>query len=986
MKKNTKPQIVISNSQKVITEKAANSRVLQFPIVGIGASAGGLEALELFFKHMPPASGMAFVVIQHLDPNYKGMMPELLQSFTPMQVFTATDRLRVNPNSIYVIPPNKSLTIRNRSLYLSEPIEIRGLRLPVDCFFSSLADDQKEKSIGVILSGMGSDGSWGVKAIKEKAGLVLIQDPASAKFDSMPNSAIEAALVDVVASADKLPAKLMALINHTVQEIRALDMEQDTSSLDKIIILLRNQTGNDFSQYKKNTIYRRIERRMSVHQLDKIGLYANFLQENPSEVDILYKELLIGVTNFFRDTVVWDALRDVFIPSIINNQPNGQVVRAWVPGCSTGEEAYSLAIVFKEAMEKVKSFKNITLQIFATDLDSVAIEKARKGIFPATIKADVSSQRLERYFIKDNDSSYRVNALIREMVIFACQNAIKDPPFTRLDIITCRNMLIYLNAELQKKLLSLFHYSLKSGGLLLLGIAETDGAQSEMFSTIDSKLRVYQRTGIPNLEGFIDFPDSSVHIKPAIFRNNTKAEMSENIQALTHELLLQQFTPASILVTEMGDIMYITGSTGKYLEPAAGKANMNLFAMARDGLRNELPGAFRKALQSHEKIVLPNLKVETFDKIQVVNVTIQQIEKPLVLKGRILVIFQDVLPNPVKGSLVKKKPKSLTSSDQADLELELQRLKEDLLHTHEDMQTSQEELKSTNEELQSTNEELQSSNEELTTSKEETQSLNEELYTVNAELQSKVADYERVNNDMNNLLNSIEIPTLFLDNELNIRQFTIPATRIFKIRPSDIGRPFTDQVTDLDYPEMYTDAKKVLSSLIFLEHAVPTSDGRWYSIRMMPYRTVHDNIDGLVITFIEITKSKKLEFELLESQRMLRELIQSVSGVVIGLSAEGLVVEFNPHAEKLFGRKRKDVLDKNYIDLFIVESSQEMVKEDMKKLLEGNSPNRYVNHVKSVNGEQLVIEWVTHKLYDDHGAVTGLINIGANIEKLKTGE
>lgn len=986
MKKTTRPQVISSNSRKVLSDTTAHSKAAQFPIVGIGASAGGLEALEQFFKHMPADCGMAFVVVQHLDPNHKGMMPELLQRYTPMQVFTATHRLKVKPNSIYVIPPNKSLSILKKTLHLFALVETRGLRLPVDFFLGSLAEDQKGQSIGIILSGMGSDGSQGVKAIKDKAGMVLVQDPASAKFDSMPNSAIEAVLVDVVAPADELPAKLIALVNHPKQPVNLPDLEKDTSSLEKIIILLRAQTGNDFSQYKKNTVYRRIERRMNVHQIDKIALYAHFLQENPSEVEILFQELLIGVTNFFRDTAVWDAMRDVFIPSVINNLPGGQVVRAWVPGCSTGEEAYSLAIVFKEAMEKVKSFKNVSLQIFATDLDSVAIDKARKGIYPANIITDVSPQRIDRYFIKDSDLSYRINAQIREMVIFACQNTIKDPPFTKLNIITCRNMLIYLNADLQKKLLALFHYSLKPGGLLLLGIAETNGAQSDIFSTLDSKLRVYQRTGLPKLDEFVDFPSSSIRIKPVIIENKTKAEMSENIQALTDQLLLQQFSPASVLVTDKGDIMYITGSTGKYLEPAAGKANMNLFAMARDGLRNELPGAFRKALQCHDKIVLPNLRVETFEKIQLVNVTIQQIEKPLVLKGRLLVIFQDVLPSPEKGTLAKRKPKSSTSNDQIELELELQRLKDDLLHTHEDMQTSQEELKSTNEELQSTNEELQSSNEELTTSKEEMQSLNEELHTVNAELQSKVVDYERVNNDMINLLNSIEIPTLFLDNELKIRQFTTPSTKIFKIRPSDIGRPFTDQVTDLDYPEMYSDARKVLRTLSFLEQAVSTRDGRWYNIRMMPYRTIDNKIDGLVITFIDITISKKLEFVLLESQRMLRELIQSVSGVVIGLSADGVVMEFNLHAEKLFGRKRKDVLGKNYVDLFIIESFREKVKEEMRKLLEGSSPNRYINHVKSVKGDQLIIEWVTHKLYDDHGAVTGLIIVGAHIKKVLTGE
>lgn len=981
MKQETSLQPVISeltDSSDYISKHSGNN---QFPIVGIGASAGGLEAMEQFFTNMPADSGMAFVVIQHLDPTHRGFLGELLQRFTKMQVFTVTDRLKVKPNCVYVIPTNKSMSILNGSLHLFEPIEARGLRLPIDFFFHSLANDRQGQSIGIILSGVGSDGSLGLSAIKEQAGIVLVQEPATAKFDSMPRAAIEAVMVDFVAPANELPEKLISIVKPSslIASKTPQSLEKDTSSLEKIIILLRAQSGHDFSLYKKTTLYRRIERRMGIHQLLKIASYVRYLQENPAEVDILFRELLIGVTNFFRDPAVWELLREKIIPPLFTKLPHGHVLRAWIPACSTGEEAYTLAIVFKEALEKLNMTKNFSLQIFATDLDSTAIDKARKGIYPANIVTDVSLTRLNRFFIKTGDH-YRLNAEIREMVIFAQQNVIKDPPFTKLDFLSCRNLMIYMDAELQKKLLALFHYSLNPAGLLILGSAETNGLQAGLFTTLDAKLRIYQRRGAVKAEELIGFPSSFSQSKLGLTEMQPKAKVTDNVQTLTDKLLLQKFLPASVLMTETGDIIYITGSTGKYLEPAAGKANMNVFAMAREGLRHELPGAFRKAMQNYEKVVLNNVRVSNNDGTLLTNVTIQQIEKPLPLKGKILVFFADVPNTNLKTS---KQKEALTSGNalNAELEFDLQRLNEELQSTREEMQTSQEELKSTNEELQSTNEELQSTNEELTTSKEEMQSLNEELQTVNAELQSKVDDFSRVNNDMSNLLNSIEIATLFLSKELKIRQFTIPATKIFKLRESDIGRLFTDQVTDLVYPEMYNDTQEVLRTLVFKEKAIATLDGRWFNIRMMPYRTTEDKIDGLVITFIDITKSKRLENALLENEMTLRSFIQAVPGVIVGLSHEGNVIEFNTEAEKLFGRKRKEVIGKSYVDLFIAESSRRKVEAELNNLLIGVLPNRYENRVKTIDGDELKIEWSAHKFLDAEGMLIGIIAVGEKITK-----
>ncbi len=862
----------ISHGKKSSTK--LNSNI--FPIVGIGASAGGLEALEQFFENMPSNNGMAFVVIQHLDPKYPGILPELLQRITPMKVQQVTDLLKVKPDCVYVIPPNKSLSILNGALHLFAPVETHGLRLPIDTFLRSLADDRHEKSVAIILSGMGSDGFLGVKAIKEKNGTVLVQEPSTAKFNGMPNSVIEAVFPDIIAPANELAIKLVDYMKFvpSIKISRELN-NKHKSNIDKIIILLRQQTGHDFSLYKKTTLFRRIERRKGIHQLDKIQNYVRFLQENPKETEILFKELLIGVTSFFRDTIVWQTLRNDILPALINQMPDGKVMRAWVAACSTGEEAYSLAIVFKEALEKVKKYKNISLQIFATDLDQDSIDKARKGVFHPNIIADVSSERLNRFFIKEAHG-YRVNNAIREMIVFAPHDIIKDPPFTKLNILTCRNMLIYMEPELQNKLISMFNYSLLPNGILTIGTAESLGTKKLGFIEIDNKLKIYKRTANIDSPALIDFP--STFNRQKIKSNQKKAPMKivDNIQNIADQILLQRFSPASVLVNDKGDIIYITGRTGKYLEPVAGKANWNIFAMAREGLREELPGAFRKAMQNFDPVIVHNIKVEDNGEIQFIDLKIQRIEAPDAIKGMIMLVFTDISAPAKLQATISKSGKRGSTLAMKELENELQRNHEELQITREEMQTSQEELKSTNEELQSTNEELQSTNEELQSANEELQStneelitskdemkrLNEELHTVNLELQSKVSDFTLASSDMKNLLNSTEIGILFLDKNLNIRRFTNPITKIFKIRCTDIGRPFTELVSVLKYPHIDNHALQVLKTLIPIETSIATDNGNWFTIRILPYRTVDDRIDGLVITFNDITVAKKLEIEL----------------------------------------------------------------------------------------------------------------------------
>jgi two-component system CheB/CheR fusion protein len=849
-----------------------------FPIVGIGASAGGLEALEQLLRHVPENSGIAFVIVQHLDPTHKGIMAELLQRTTAMEVVQVRDRMRVKPNCVYVIPPNKDMSILRGVLHLFVPMAARGLRLPIDFFLRSLADDLQERSIGVILSGMGSDGTMGLRAIKEKAGLALVQEPASAKFDSMPRSAIDAGLADMVAPVEEMPGKIIGYLRHALVITKGIEqslIEKEQSALDKIHILLRNKTGQDFSLYKKNTIYRRVERRMGIHQIDRIASYVRYLQENPQEVELLFKELLIGVTDFFRDPLAWEQMQREALPKLLASRPGG-VLRAWSAGCSTGEEAYSLAIAFKEAVEQAKSADKFTLQIFATDLDRDAIERARRGIYLANIAADVAPERLRRFFVKE-ESGYRVCKEIREMVTFATQNLIMDPPFTKLDILICRNLLIYLTPELQKKLLPLFHYSLNPGGILFLGSSEAVSPFTELFAPLDIKSRIFLQRESVLPAAPVEFPPSFVSAQPGTHNELSAVKPAANLQSLADHLLLQHFSPPAVLVNDKGDILYISGRTGKYLEPAAGKVNWNLFAMAREGLRFDLGSAFQRALRQKEAVTVKGLKIRQGETVgaQTVDIKVQAIDEPEALRGMVMVVFTDVPTPPGGKASVKSKAAHPVDARCFELEQELQQCREELATSREEMQTSQETLKTTNEELQSANEELQSTNEELTTSREELQSLNEELHTVNAEQQAKMDELYRVSDDMRNLLNATEIVTVFLDKELRVRRYTTGAEKIFRLIPADVGRPLSDIVNNLIYPEMTGDMQEVLRTLAFSEKQISTTEGRWFSVRIMPYRTMEDVIGGVVITFSNITAAKALEAELREEIARLKGPVEA---------------------------------------------------------------------------------------------------------------
>ena len=830
--------------------------------VGLGASAGGLSVLEQFLAHVPPSSGLAYIVVQHLDPTQKAMLVELLQRSTPMPVLEATDTMRLEPDTVYVIPPNKELTVAGGLLHLAEPAQPRGMRLPIDLFFSSLARDQGEQSIGVVLSGMGSDGTLGLQAIKSQGGLTLAQLPESAQFDSMPKSAIDAGCVDIVGLAAELPEHIVRIVEekNDLPLLQEDDAADNGKSLGSILRLLKARSKHDLSDYKPSTLRRRIQRRLGVHGLATHEAYEQFVRENPQELDLLFKEMLIGVTSFFRDPSVWQELKDDVMPTLLARSPPGTRLRAWVVGCSTGEEAYSLAMIFSEAVAALAEGDSRSLQIFASDLSADAINAARRGFYPKTIAGDVDPTRLQRFFTPHGEG-FLVNSEIREMVLFAQHDVILDPPFTKLDLLTCRNVMIYFNAALQRRLMPLFSYSLRPGGVLMLGGSETIGNSQSLFTPMSQKSRLYWRSENPVNAGSMYFPTSprrATNRHPQEFKVSPSTALSANLQTHAEQALLQEFSPAAVLVNDQGDVVYINGSVGKYLEPASGKANWNIHVMARPTIRTQIAAALRQALQDKGRVELRGLRLTDEPTPTSLDVTVKLMQEPHSLAGLVMIVFHEVTAPPP----ARRRRKAPAGEADPQMVEELQRCKDEIHALRQEMGASAEELQAANEELQSTNEELQSANEELTTSKEESQSMNEELQTLNQELQTKLDDLALAQSDMQNLLNSTDIATLFLDSELNVRRYTEQIDRIIHLREGDIGRPLTDLASTLNYPTLNDDARQPLKTLTLTEKEITTTDGLWFLVRIKPYRTLTNMIQGVVITLIDITAAKKLEARL----------------------------------------------------------------------------------------------------------------------------
>ncbi|MDZ4350851.1 MAG: chemotaxis protein CheB [Xanthomonadaceae bacterium] len=827
-------------------------------IVGIGASAGGLMPLEEFMAHVPADSGLAYVVVQHLAPAENTLLSELLQRVTSLTVHEARQGEWIKPNCVYVIPPNTEIRVVADRLQLAEPTEPRGLRLPIDVLFSSLATARGANAIAVVLSGMGSDGTVGLQAVRAVGGLTAVQTPESAQFDSMPKSAIAAGCADIVDLAEALPARILDYLGQ-IRNRALIDSDPNLTTsrqdaLRSIIGLLQQRTGHDFSLYRSSSLHRRIERRLAIHGLGGLTEYASLIARNPQEADLLFNEILIGVTEFFRDPKVWAHLSDTAIPELLARDATGPELRVWCVGCSTGEEAYSLAITLIEAMDRQS--RHFELQVFATDLNPDAIARARRGEFPLTIAPNVGEQRLARFFGK-HDTYYRINDSIRDRVLFARHDVILDPPFTRLDLISCRNLLIYLDPRLQQRLLPLFHYSLRPDGLLLLGSSESVGRLAHLFDPLDPRLRLFRRRGAASGRG-ADFllnsypPLSGAAMEHDVRRLGRSGRSDDSLQAAADRLLLQVYAPAAVVVNRAADIVYISGRTGKYLEPAAGKANWNIHAMAREELRAPLALAMRKAAADDIPVNLHGLDIGTDGNAQRVDLIVQALHEPASLRGLMIVVFRDATDSLASAKPGKRKGSRARPADVQPHLDEIQALREEARLYREEAEAAQEEL-------QATNEELQSANEELTTSKEELQSMNEELQTINSELQTKLDDLLLAQSDMQNVLNSVEIAILFLDRDSNVRRYTERAASIINLRPGDVGRPLSDLTTSLQYPDLQHDVAETLRNLRPSDKQIRSSGQRWFTVRIMPYRRLDDVIDGVVITMVDITETKQIE-------------------------------------------------------------------------------------------------------------------------------
>jgi len=897
------------SSNAFIDKTSERSNKKSFPIVGLGASAGGLEAFESFIGALPEDSGMACILVSHLDPYHVSLLPELLQKNTRIPVHQITDGTKVEPNNIYVIPPNKELYILHGVLQLVDLTQPRGFNLPIDSFFRSLSEDQGPNAIGIILSGTGTDGTLGLKAIKGELGLVMVQDEKSAKYDGMPRSAISTGLADYVLPADKMPAQLLAYTQYTIKHKSTPNIDSKTplmpDVLQKIFIILRSQTGHDFSQYKKNTIYRRIERRMNLHQMNDLNEYLAFIQHSDREANNLYKELLIGVTNFFRDPEAFEVLQNKILPDVLAGKPDGYTLRVWVSGCSTGEEAYSIAILLKEYMEHNKH--NFNVQIFGTDIDEDAVNTARAGIYPKSIIADVGATRLKRNFTEEQNGQYKINKSIREMLVFATQNIIKDPPFTKMDLLCCRNLLIYFGPELQKKLLPAFYYSLKPDGILFLGSSETIGQSTDLFLPLDQKWKIFQRKSM--LDGTRLAMEFSPRYAIAQESENTGTAIVKNAEELSalqliETILKESDAPPSAIIDSGSNIVYIHGHIGDYLEPAEGKINTNIIEMARPGLKSELAASIRKVGLHKQAVSCNGLRVPHNDGYLSVDLTVKPIMEQSNIHGMMMVIFQSSSSSTVSKQKPEKKPAISTSGKSViELEEDLRYTKETLQTTIEELETSNEELKSTNEELQSTNEELQSTNEELETSKEELQSLNEESATVNVELQSRIDELSQSNDDMKNLLESTEVATIFLDSDLNIRRFTKKATDIIPLVEIDSGRPLNHFASNIIDADLSKYASKVLDDLIITEKEVQSKNGKTYLLRIRPYRTVNNIIDGVVLTFYDVTQRKHSESELKQSESRLLSGFQATNDAVWDYNLVEDSLWWNPGYNDLFGKQ-----------------------------------------------------------------------------------
>jgi len=929
-----------------------------------------LESLKAFFAALPADSGAAFVVIQHLAPAHESMLTEILSQYTRMPVVEAKDALPLEANRVYVIPPNQYLAIREGVLFLAKPVIQHGIRMPIDYFFRSLAENQQERAVGILFSGAGSDGTLGVRAIRGGGGLSMAQDPQTCQFPDLPRSALATGLVDIVLAPGDLPAALLSYLSYLRRGGQS-DTNPETltkpGGLADILSLMHARTGCDFRCYKKSTILRRIERRMGLHRIADLAGYFNFLREHSDEPGQLFKDLLINVTAFFRDPETYDELRlNVIAPLVAIRMPD-EPVRVWVPGCSTGEEAYSLAICLIEEM--AVAGKHGTVQIFATDIDEEALQSGRQGLYPENIATDVGSDRLSKFFIR-KDQGYQVCEMLRNMVVFASQNLIIDPPFSKMDIVSCRNLMIYLDAETQSKLIQTFNFALNPGGYLFLGKSESVAGQNDLFETVSKKARLYRRL-TPAHPLTLDSPilPGRRRVLPSVNSTMGRPQVA-SYPDLIRQALLTHFAAAVVLVDRKGQILQFYGQTGKYLDLPTAEPSLNLLDIAKKGLSRKLRAAMHKASDDRKLVVVETVPLTRETGAPGVRITVDPLVRRTPLAGslpREPVLAGQAVPEetpPLLAVILEEIPGSASrgviapTGDESEkvvslLEDELRTLQQDLQSTIEDVQASNEELRVANEEVISTNEELQSSNEELETSKEELQSVNEELTTVNSQLQEKIQRLDTAYSDMENFLTSTEIATLFLDSDLRIKRFTPAATRLMKLIPSDAGRPISDlSMNFIDY-DLTSDARIVAAEAPATEREVRHADGSVYLVRVMPYRTSRGKVDGVVVTFIDVTRLHRAE----QQTRLLATVVTDSNDAVILFGLDGAIQAWNRGAQMIYGWSEAEALTMNIRDIMPPERIPEFA-ELKRQLLAGESVSSSETQRRTKDGRLLTI-WLT---------------------------
>lgn len=968
---------------------------LDFPVVGFGASAGGLQALVTFFEALPDDTGMAFVVLVHLSPKYVSTLPALLERATRMRVVSVDQPQPIEANTVYVIAPNRMLSMNDGYLRLTELERPRGRQVVVDLFFRTLALVHRERAFAVVLSGTGADGAVGIARIKEEGGVSFAQSPDEAEFDGMPRAAIDTGVIDWVLPVAQIPGKLVELArNAATIELPPVEKDADgdegpnvappptphalkqaEDALKDVLMMVRARTGHDFRNYKRATVLRRIERRLQVHGLPNLPAYRALMQAQPEEGQALLKDLLIGVTNFFRDPEAFDALRVEAIAPLFERDDLGPAgLRAWVAGCASGEEAYSVAMQLSE--QAVLLPQPPRIHVFATDIDESAIGSARMGTFPSSIETDVSPERLRRFFDRDGDS-YRIRKEVRERVMFAVHNLLHDPPFSKLDLITCRNLLIYLDRDVHAEILEMFHFALKPGGYLFLGSSESADTATQFFSVVDKKHRIFRaNVGARTMRYTPALPTGGAVAGLAVQQQEARTERRNLSFADLHRRLAEQYAPPSVLIDMDSQIVHLSAHADRFLRHGPGAPWHNLMALVLPELRLELRTAVFQAIRSGQSVEARRVRLKRDSRDMQVNMIARPVLEPELATGPlVLVLFDEV-----ELSLA---PEAVTEGDRdpvvVQLEEELARTKEQLQNTIEQSDTSTEELKASNEELQAINEELRSTTEELETSKEELQSINEELLTVNHELKAKVEETGKINDDLQNLIASTDIATLFVDRAMTIKRYTPHATKLFNLIPTDIGRSLLDITHKLEYEQLADDATEAFQSLRVIEREVASQAGRWYLSRVLPYRTAEDRIDGAVLTFVDITGRRKAE----ETMRLIADSTRDYA--IATLDLEGRISTWNQGAQKIFGYAEGEALNHPVSMLFLPEDRLSgVVEEELRRAREEGRAEDDRWHLRK-DGARIFCSGITSPLYDE-GRLRGYAKIARDLTEKKRAE